>query len=85
MPARLTLCARFEIVRMVAQGQGQRTSAVASRLHVSKGTVKTHLHNIYDKLKLDGRVALTVVRPRKGSRLGQEPSWMDRAALSHTR
>jgi DNA-binding NarL/FixJ family response regulator len=33
---------------------------------VSEATVKTHLHNVYGKLKLDGRVALTVFAREKG-------------------
>jgi DNA-binding NarL/FixJ family response regulator len=62
--ARILTPRELEIVRMVAQGQ--RTSAIASTLNVSQGTVKTHLHNIYDKLNLDGRVALTVFAREKG-------------------
>jgi DNA-binding NarL/FixJ family response regulator len=62
--ARILTPRELEIVRMAAQGQ--RTSAIASQLNVSQGTVKTHLHNIYDKLKLDGRVALTVFAREKG-------------------
>jgi len=45
-----------EIVRMVVQGL--RNRAVAERLSISEGTVKIHLHNIYEKLQLDGRLAL---------------------------
>ena len=62
--ARVLTPREIEVVRMV--GQGLRTGAIAGRLNVSEGTVKTHLHNIYDKLKLDGRVALTVYAREKG-------------------
>ena len=62
--ARILTPRELEIVRMVAQGQ--RTGAIASQLNVSQGTVKTHLHNIYDKLQLDGRVALTLFAREKG-------------------
>jgi len=54
----------LEIVRMV--GQGMRTSVIARELNVSEGTVKVHLHNIYDKLKLDGRVMLTLFAHERG-------------------
>ena len=46
----------IEIVRMVAQGIGNRE--VGERLFISEGTVKTHLHTIYEKLGLKGRVQL---------------------------
>ncbi len=46
----------IEIVRLAAQGL--RNQAIADRLHISEGTVKVHLHIIYDKLGLNGRLAL---------------------------
>jgi len=62
--ARLVTPREIEIIRLVAQGL--RTGAIAGRLNVAEATVKTHLHNIYDKLKLDGRVALTLYAKDKG-------------------
>jgi DNA-binding NarL/FixJ family response regulator len=44
------------IVRMVAGGL--RNKEIADKLHISEGTVKVHLHNIFEKLKVDSRVAL---------------------------
>ena len=46
----------LELLRMVAQGL--RNKQIAERLQITEGTVKVHLHNIYDKLGLDGRLAL---------------------------
>jgi len=54
----------IEIIRMVAQGL--RTGTIAKQLNLAEGTVKTHLHNVYDKLKLDGRVALTLYAVQNG-------------------
>ena len=54
----------IEIVRLAAQGL--RNQAIADRLHISEGTVKVHLHNVYEKLGVDGRVALTVYAREKG-------------------
>ncbi len=54
----------IEIVRLAAQGL--RTQAIADRLHISEGTAKVHLHNIYEKLGIDGRVALTHYAREKG-------------------
>ena len=45
-----------EIIRMVAQGL--RNREIGQRLFISEGTVKIHLHNVYDKLGLDGRLEL---------------------------
>jgi DNA-binding NarL/FixJ family response regulator len=53
-----------EIVRMVASGL--RNRAIAERLEIGEGTVKMHLHNIYEKLQIDGRVALTLRAQRLG-------------------
>ena len=54
----------IEIVRLVAEGL--RNQAIGERLHISEGTVKVHLHNIYEKLGIDGRVALTLYARQKG-------------------
>lgn len=54
----------MEIVRMVAQGL--RNRAIAERVHITEGTVKVHLHNIYEKLGIDGRVELTLYAQEKG-------------------
>src|SRR5262245_56487496 len=53
-----------EIVRMVAQGL--RNKAIAERLSISEGTVKVHLHNIYEKFGVDGRLALLLLAQQKG-------------------
>jgi DNA-binding NarL/FixJ family response regulator len=48
----------MEMVRLVALGL--RTEEMSSRLDISEGTVKTHLHRVYRKLKVNNRVALTL-------------------------
>jgi DNA-binding NarL/FixJ family response regulator len=55
--ARLLSSREREIVRLVAAGL--RNRAIADRLSISEGTVKVHMHNIYEKLDLNGRVELT--------------------------
>ena len=54
----------LELVRLVAHGL--RNRAIADRLRISEATVKDHLHNVYEKLNVDGRVALTVLVREKG-------------------
>jgi DNA-binding NarL/FixJ family response regulator len=53
-----------DIVRMVAKGLHNK--AIAENLRISEGTVKVHLHNIYEKLNVDGRVALLRFAQEKG-------------------
>jgi DNA-binding NarL/FixJ family response regulator len=48
----------LEIVRMI--GQGLRNKAIAERLCISEGTVKIHLHNVYEKLGFTGRLGLVL-------------------------
>lgn len=45
-----------DIVRLVALGR--RNKAVAEALSITEGTVKIHLHNIYRKLDVEGRLEL---------------------------
>lgn len=45
---------------------GRRNREIAELLHISEGTVKIHLHNVYEKLGLHGRVDLTVWAKDKG-------------------
>jgi DNA-binding NarL/FixJ family response regulator len=54
----------LEIVRMVAQGL--RNRVIAERLSISEGTVKVHLHNIYEKFAVDGRLELLLAAQEKG-------------------
>jgi two-component system response regulator DegU len=42
-----------EILRMVVEGKGNK--AIANRLGLSEGTIKSHLRNIYRKLKVQTR------------------------------
>jgi DNA-binding NarL/FixJ family response regulator len=54
----------IEIVRMVAQGL--RNKAIGERLSISEGTVKVHLHNIYEKIGVDGRLELVLCAQQRG-------------------
>ena len=54
----------IEIVRMIAHGL--RNRVIAERLSISEGTVKIHLHNVYEKLGIDGRLELMLYAQDKG-------------------
>ena len=54
----------FEIARLVASGL--RNRRIAQRLFVSEATVKTHLHNIYDKLNVESRGQLILYCTERG-------------------
>jgi two-component system nitrate/nitrite response regulator NarL len=53
-----------EIVKMVAAGL--RNKEIANRLSIGEGTVKTHLHTIYEKLGVHGRVELAMYVLERG-------------------
>jgi RNA polymerase sigma factor (sigma-70 family) len=55
-----TLTARErQIVRLVSKGLSNRE--IASRLDLTEGTIKAHLHNIYQKLAINNRTALAAL------------------------
>ncbi|HSA82251.1 MAG TPA: response regulator transcription factor [Geminicoccaceae bacterium] len=54
----------LEVVSLIARGL--RNKEIARELAISEGTVKIHLHNIYDKTGVDSRVALTLWAQEKG-------------------
>jgi two-component system nitrate/nitrite response regulator NarL len=57
---RETITARErEIAELVCQGESN--SAIAEKLGLSPGTVRIHLHNIYMKLNVKNRTALTAL------------------------
>jgi DNA-binding NarL/FixJ family response regulator len=54
----------IEVARMIADGLPNKR--VADRLAITEGTAKLHLHNIYSKLNLSGRVGLVRYMQRHG-------------------
>jgi DNA-binding NarL/FixJ family response regulator len=56
--SRLLTPREIEIVKLITDGH--RNKSIASRLSISEGTVKIHLHNIYEKVGVDGRLELMV-------------------------
>jgi DNA-binding NarL/FixJ family response regulator len=54
----------IEVVQMVAAGL--RNKEIARRLTLTEGTVKVHLHNIYAKLGVDGRLELLRYAEERG-------------------
>ena len=61
---RLLTPRELEIVRLASEGL--RNKEIGERLSITEGTVKIHLHNIYEKLGIDGRVGLTLYAREKG-------------------
>ena len=62
--ATFTTPRELHIIRLTTQGL--RNKQIAAKLCISEGTVKVHLHNIYDKLHLNGRLALLRYVQEKG-------------------
>ena len=62
--ARLLTPRELEIVRLAAEGL--RNREIADRLTITEGTVKIHLHHIYEKLGVTGRPQLILYATREG-------------------
>ncbi len=54
----------LEIVRLATAGVRNRD--IAARLAITEGTVKIHLHHIYSKLEVDGRMELMLLMQDRG-------------------
>lgn len=54
----------IEVLRLLALGLKNRD--IGSRLCIAEGTVKIHIHNIYDKLGIEGRLELLLYAREKG-------------------
>ena len=60
----------LQVVKAVSAGL--RNRAIAQQLGIAEGTVKLHLHNIYEKLGIDSRLELMLLATRAG--VGGEPA-----------
>jgi two-component system, NarL family, nitrate/nitrite response regulator NarL len=56
---------QIEVARAAVSGLSNKE--LAQRLGVSEGTVKNHLHAIYERLRLEGRLALLLYLKEKGA------------------
>jgi len=61
---RLLTPREFEIVRLASEGL--RNKEIGERLSITEGTVKIHLHNIYEKLGVTGRSQLILYATKHG-------------------
>jgi len=55
-----------DVARLVASGLSNK--AIAHRLGLQEGTVKVHLHNIYQKLAISSRVELILMTTPFGNK-----------------
>lgn len=55
-----------DVARLVASGLSNK--AIAHRLGLQEGTVKVHLHNIYQKLGISSRVELILMTTPFGNK-----------------
>lgn len=62
--AKLVTPREFEIVRLV--GRGLTNKEIAAALFVAEGTIKVHVHNIFDKLGVRSRKELAALAKEKG-------------------
>ena len=62
--AGLLTARELEIVKLVCLGM--RNKEIADKLSVTEGTVKVHLHSVYEKTKVAGRLELMLYARDKG-------------------
>lgn len=62
--ATLLTAREIEVIRHVTTGR--RNREIAERLCLSESTVKVHLHNVYEKLNLRGRMEVTIWARERG-------------------
>jgi len=62
--AKILTARELQMVKLVANGLSNKETA--NKLFITEGTVKIHLHNIYQKLELKGRMELMLYAQREG-------------------
>src|SRR5262249_27434124 len=60
---------------------GLRHAAIARRRRVSEGTVKSHLHHVYEKLGVNSRMDLLLLAQQKGLKWPPSASCSSRTTL----
>jgi two-component system nitrate/nitrite response regulator NarL len=59
-----------QILRLVCEGLSNKE--IGRRLKITDGTVKVHLHNIFEKLQASNRTVLTAPRDKAGEQTDHE-------------
>ena len=54
----------LDVARLTAKGYPNKV--VAEKLAITEGTAKLHLHHVYEKLAVDGRMALVQYMQDRG-------------------
>ena len=57
-----------QVANLVFKGLSNR--AIAAKLDITEGTVKSHLHSIYDKLGIQSRISLMIALATLMSEIG---------------
>jgi DNA-binding NarL/FixJ family response regulator len=57
-----------QVVTLVQKGLSNK--AIAAKLDISEGTVKSHLHSIYEKLGIQSRISLMIAVATLMSQIG---------------
>jgi len=78
--ASVLTCREAEIANLISRGL--RNKEIARELHLSEGTVKTHLHHIYHKLHLGGRTQLAMKVLGNEAVPAPEPAYPDSGAAA---
>jgi len=60
-----------QIMRLVSEGLSNKE--IGRRLNISDGTIKVHLHNIYQKLEISNRTVLAALAISQNDRAGAPP------------
>jgi DNA-binding NarL/FixJ family response regulator len=60
-----------QIMRLVSEGLSNK--AIGRRLNIADGTIKVHLHNIYQKLEINNRTVLAALAISHNDRAGVPP------------
>ena len=64
-----------QILRLVSEGLSNKE--IGRRLKITDGTIKVHLHHIFEKLKVGNRTSLAAVYLSPRDQAGEQPDHSD--------